>query len=804
MSSKTKITIEAVLPSVDDSHDKCIARLRDLLRAKAGIQKAHRLERSEEEPARLCIHFDPRLITAGEVRMHAERAGMNLEELYGHVVLDVAPMHQRKARSLSEELRHFEGVLEARLSSTGKARVEYVRAETDEAKIRERLEELAGASEEPHDHSHGEIFGVSLELVFSGLSGLALLVGWLAPKFMAAPSWVALSLFVAAYFFGGTFPLREAISNLRRRRFEIDFLMLVAAVGAAVLGAWAEGALLLFLFSLGHALESFAMGRAKRAIEALSELAPKIATVRRGGNVLDIPVEELRVGDIALVKPNERLAADGFVVEGESAVNQAPVTGESVPVDKRPVKDTDAATSDTNIIPPESRVFAGTINGSGALEIQVTRAAKDSTLARVVRMVSEAETNQAPTQVFTDRFERIFVPTVLIGAVLAMFAWVVVDESFAASFYRSMALLVASSPCALAIATPSAILSGVARAARSGVLVKGGAPLEQLGRLKAIAFDKTGTLTEGKPRLVNVVTAEGVEDAELLRVAVGVESLSDHPLAAAVVRDGTARLGATPPAEASKLRSITGRGVQAEVEGELTFIGKDDLFNEVEGAPVPEGLRNRIADLESEGRTTMVVRRGGRYLGVLGLMDTPRPAAAAVVKELRELGIQRMLMISGDNQQVAEAVAQEVGLDEAYGDLMPDDKVRTIRELRARDEVAMVGDGVNDAPAMANATVGIAMGAAGSDVALETADVALMADDLTRLPFAVGLSRATSRIIRQNLWMSLGAVAVLVPATIAGLGIGPAVVVHEGSTLVVVFNALRLLAFKETTMKPLG
>jgi len=798
MTEKTTLTVEALLPNVGEGHDECIVRLAESLEAKTGIGKAHQLEQPRDEPQRLCIHFDPLLVTAGEVRMYAERAGMSLDQMYGHVVFNVSPMHQRRARSISKELSKVAGVMDAQLAADGTARIEYVRAETDEATIRARLEDLAGVSEDPHDHSHGQVFGVSTELVFAALSGLMLLAGWLAPRLTPAPAWLVLGLLLAAYVFGGAFPLREAVANIRGRRFEIDFLMLVAAAGAAFLGAWAEGALLLFLFSLGHALESFAMGRAKRAIEALSELAPKSATVRRNGDVVNVPIEELRVGDVALVKPNERLAADGFVVEGQSSVNQAPVTGESVPVDKSPVEDADAAADDPEGVHAESRVFAGTINGSGALEVWVTRAANDSTLARVVRMVSEAETNQAPTQVFTDRFERIFVPVVLAGAVLAMFAWLVVDETFGESFYRAMALLVAASPCALAIATPSAILSGVARAARGGVLVKGGAPLEQLGRLEAIAFDKTGTLTEGKPRLIDVVAAEGVGEAELLRVAVGVEALSDHPLAAAVVRDGKERLGERSPAPASSLRSITGRGVQADVEGEPTYIGKDDLFNEVKGEPLPESIKSRIANLESSGRTTMVVRRGARYLGVLGLMDTPRPAAAAVIKRLRALGIQRMLMISGDNQEVAQAVAREVGLDEARGDLMPDDKVRTVQQLRSEGEVAMVGDGVNDAPAMANATVGIAMGAAGSDVALETADVALMADDLARLPFAVGLSRATSRVIRQDLWMSLGAVAVLVPATIAGLGIGPAVVVHEGSTLVVVFNALRLLAFQES------
>lgn len=798
MQKKVVTALSGLLSGVEEVDEQRVAILGDLLESKTGVGKAHVLERSEEEPQRLCIHFDPRLVSARVVLMHARRAGLTMEQEYGHLELTARPMHERKARRVASELRTMEGVVDAVVSPEGAVRVDYAHASAEPQAIRSRVERLTDIEETAHDHEHGSVFGVSTELLFAAVSALALVLGWLGQKLGFLPPAVALGFTGAAFFFGGAFPLREAFANLRQGRFEIDFLMLVAAAGAAFLGEWTEGALLLVLFSIGHALEGFAMGRAKRAIEALAELAPKVATVRRDGGVEEVPVESLQLGDIVLVKPNERLAADGVVVAGESAVNQAPVTGESVPVDKRPIEDVAGRGAETSDPPPESRVYAGSINGSGALDVRVTRAASDSTLARVVQMVSEAEVNQAPTQAFTDRFERVFVPAVLAGALLSMFAWVVVDETFAASFYRSMALLVAASPCALAIATPSAILSGVARAARGGVLVKGGAPLEQLGRLEAVAFDKTGTLTEGRPRVVDVVPEEGVEEGELLQVAVGVEALSDHPLAAAVVRDGTARLAGQSPAKASNLRSITGRGVQADVGGEPTFVGKDDLFDEVEGEAVPESLKLRIDQLEARGRTTMVVRRGARYLGALGLMDTPRPEAKAVVAELRDIGIQRMLMISGDNQRVAEAVAREVGLDEAHGDLMPDDKVQTVKKLRAKDPVAMVGDGVNDAPAMANATVGIAMGAAGSDVALETADVALMADDLTRLPFAVGLSRATSRVIRQNLWMSLGAVAVLVPATIAGLGIGPAVVVHEGSTLVVVFNALRLLGFRES------
>ena len=654
------------------------------------------------------------------------------------------------------------------------------------------------ASHQGHDHSHGGPFGDKSELAFALICGALLAVGWALEWRAIGRGWMPTALYVGAYAFGGYFTLREAIGNLRSRRFEIDTLMLVAAVGAAALGKWAEGALLLFLFSLGHSLEHYAMGRARRAIEALAELAPESATVRRDGATVEVAVADLAVGDVVLVRPNERLPADGFVTLGSTSVNQAPVTGESVPVDKRAVDDPKAALAEFDRLGPEHRVFAGTINGAGAIEIVVARRADQSTMARVVKMVTEAEAQRSPTQNFTERFERIFVPAVLALVFVLMFAWVVLDEPFAESFYRAMAVLVAASPCALAISVPSAVLSGVARAARGGVLVKGGGPLENLGTLSSIAFDKTGTLTEGKPQLTDVVVAEGATEQELLSVSLAVEQRSDHPLAAAVVTGARERLGPAAPAlQVSAVESITGRGVKAQLDGDAVQIGKPVLFGEIGGAALPPALAEANQRLVEAGRTTMIVRRGERYLGVIGLMDTPRPAAARVMKDLRALGIERLIMISGDNQRVAESVAREVGLTEARGDLMPEDKVETIKQLRASaGKVAMVGDGVNDAPAMANATVGIAMGAAGSDVALETADVALMADDLAQLPFAVGLSRQASRIIKQNLWVSLGVVAVLIPATLFGLGIGTAVIFHEGSTLVVVVNALRLLVYE--------
>ena len=825
MTKPLRIDIPLLLPEVTDAADLCVERLLAELSGREGVEKVHVVPATGSRPAQLCIHFNQSVLSLQRIRQLVNAAGAKVAEQVGHAAWTVDVTHARRARTLADLLRTMPGVLEANISASGAASMEFDRLVTSEQQIKRELERRSSAGEAEqsgnaghpghrhapgkheeaeagHSHSDGG-FWSGTELRFALASGALLLPGFLFEQFLVTPAWVPLATYMAAYVFGGWFTLREAIDNLRLKRFEIDTLMLVAAAGAAALGAWAEGALLLFLFSFGHALEHYAMGRAKRAIEALAELAPRVATVRRGEELVEIPVGDLALGDVVVVKPNSRLAADGFIVAGDSSIDQAPVTGESMPVDKRAVADAEIARANPEGIEPVHRVFAGTINGSGAIEIEVTRKSTDSVLSKVVRMVSEAETEQSPTQRFTDRFERIFVPAVLVLVGLLLFAWVVVDEPFRDSFYRAMAVLVAASPCALAIATPSAVLSGIARAARGGVLIKGGGPLENLGSLTAIAFDKTGTLTEGKPRITDVIPAEGVEEAELLRVAVAVESLSDHPLARAIAVDGRARLGQTDIPRASDLENLIGRGVKATLDTETVLIGKAEMFG-VEGvAALSPAMAQAIATLRDGGRTTMVVRRGAQDMGAIGLMDTPRVAAKAALARLREIGIRRMIMISGDHQKVAEAIAKEVGLDEAWGDLMPQDKVEAIKKLRAEAKVAMVGDGVNDAPAMASATVGVVMGAAGSDVAMETADVALMADDLSNLPFAVGLSRRTRSVILQNVYVSLGVVAVLVPATILGLGIGAAVAVHEGSTLLVVFNALRLLAYREPGRQPL-
>lgn len=855
MVQPTKLALELplILPDVEDSADRCVGRLIEALSGRPGIEHAH-IKESSDHQLQLCVHYDPGVISLSRLREIAHATGAQLSETYGHFLARIDSKHTRRARQLSADLRKLPGVVEAEVSPIGTIRIEFLRQQLSPADLRDAMASIIGddaqrldlgpqsstlktdaarvptgeeghppspatrhtgnaahaghahahddeqthGRDEEHKHEHSGIFGAHTELIFACLAGFLVLTGWLLDKYLAPAPWLPTALYVAAYFFGGYFTTVEALENLRQRRFEIDTLMLVAAIGAAALGEWAEGALLLFLFSLGHSLEHFAMGRARKAIEALAELAPETAHLKRGNVVEDISVKALQPGDIVVVKPNERLPADGVVVAGSSSVNQAPVTGESVPVDKQAIGEQSLGDMPFEHVPAAHRVFTGTINGAGALEVKVARLASESTMARVVKMVTEAEAQRSPTQQLTDKFERIFVPAVLCLVIVLMGACLVVNEPFSASFYRAMAVLVAASPCALAISVPSAVLSGIARAGRGGVLIKGGAPLENLGTLTAIAFDKTGTLTVGKPVMTDLVPAAGVAPDELLAILIAIESHSDHPLAAAVVE--AARQQIAPDRQipqATDVTSITGRGVQGMVNGEKVYVAKPVLFTETDGLSLSHELTQANEKLVQGGRTTMIASSGNRLLGVVGLMDKPRDVVPAVMAQLRELQVTRLIMISGDNQQVANAVAQAVGLTEARGDLMPEDKVEVIKSLRKQDgKVAMVGDGVNDAPAMANATVGIAMGAAGSDVALEAADVALMADDLTQLPFAVGLSRSTSRIIKQNLWVSLGVVAVLIPATIFGLNIGTAVLFHEGSTLVVVFNALRLLAYQ--------
>lgn len=841
--NKTRIDLDILLPEVPDERDECVARLVHALEGRSGIQKVHVVSDEGKEP-QLCFHYDPSYITIEKVAKLAKSAGAEITKKYGHVLLHVDGIrHQRHARLIEGTLKNVPGVLTGSVSGTGVIQIEFDQAQTNIDKIKsvfaktdvrvasvedvhahghehaEGHEHEAEHSHEDghdhkdghshdhaeggHNHSHGGIFGENSELIFSIICGALLGIGFGLHFIKDISSVIPLCFYIAAYFFGGFFTTKEAIEAISKGEFEIDFLMLVAAIGAAILGQWEEGALLLFLFSLGHSLEHYAMGKARKSIAALTELAPKTALLKQGGDTKEVKIEELKVGDVIVVKPNTKISADGVVVAGSSSVNQAPITGESIPVEKITVEDVNMDLATADKLDAKYRVFSGSINGNELLEIKVTKAANDSAISRLVKMVNEAQTQKSPTQHFTDRFEKYFVPAVLVLVVALCFAFLVIDEPFSKSFYRAMAVLVAASPCALAISTPSAVLSGVARAAKAGVLVKGGRPLEDLGTLTALAFDKTGTLTEGKPKLTQIVPLQSMNETDLLKTVVAVEALSDHPLAKAIVRDGTERLKGEQIPKALDLEAVLGKGIKAVLGSDKIYMGNLALFEALDENKPTEELVNDVRKLEGEGNTTMVVRKNDQYIGVIAVMDTPREEAKQALEQLKKIGIKRMVMLTGDNQKVAEAIAKEVGLTDAWGGLLPEQKVEAIKKLMAEEkEVAMVGDGVNDAPAMANSTVGIAMGAAGSDVALETADVALMGDKLLLLPFAIGLSRKAKGIIKQNLVISLGMVAILIPLTILGIAsIGPAVIAHEGSTLLVVFNALRLLAYKQPGAK---
>jgi Cd2+/Zn2+-exporting ATPase len=674
---------------------------------------------------------------------------------------------------VEHSLSRMDGVLSARVNYAAQTlSLEYDAHQTSRRAIVKRIGSLGyqiGAS------GGGSWLREHRELLQSLLAGVALVLGWAGGKWMGLPPIASEGLYLSAYVLAGFDVARHAWGALIARSFNYDLLMVLAAMGAAALGEFAEGALLLFLFSLGHALEERTMDRARSAIRALGQLAPKVALVRRDQKETEVPVDALEVGETVIIRPGVRVPVDGEVIAGQSSVDQAPVTGESVQVE----------------VGPGQRVFAGSINVNGALEVRVARLARDSTLARVMRLVERAQGQKSSVQLATEKFTRIFVPAVLVGVLAVIVILPLFGVPFREAFLRAMTLLVASSPCALALGTPAAVLAGVAQAARNGVLVKGSIHLENLGRLRVIAFDKTGTLTYGRPTVTGIIPLKpGLEEAELLRVAAAVESRSAHPLAEAIVRAAYERGLEIPHVEASA--ALTGRGARATVSGVPVWVGGLKLL---EGSHDYAEIRSRVAALESGGQTGLIVQSNGEVLGLLVIADELRLEVKAALEGLERSGVHHSIMLTGDSPQVAERIASQAGLSEYRASLLPEDKVDVVRALiREHGLVGMVGDGVNDAPALAEATVGIAMGGAATDVALEVADVALMADDLSKLPFAISLGRATQSIIQQNLWIAAGVIAGLVALALTGhAGIGLAIFLHEGSTLLVVINALRLL-----------
>lgn len=627
-----------------------------------------------------------------------------------------------------------------------------------------------------------------LELSATIITFVTMMVG-LALELLDGSEGLMLTAYVIAYVAGGVFGLKAGIESLRRFSIDVDLLMVLAAIGAALVGAYFEGAMLLFLFSLSNVLQTYAMDRTRNAIRSLMALRPAEATVRREGQMMTLPIEAIEVGEHMLVKPGERLALDGIIVEGRSSLDQAAITGESIPVDKI----------------PGDKVLAGSINQQGSLDVEVTHLAADTTLAKLIKLVEEAQSEKAPTQRFIEKAEQYYALGVIMMTIVAIIIPVVwMSESFETTFYRAMTLMVAASPCALVISTPATVLSAIGNGARKGVLFKGGAYVEKAADIKVVAFDKTGTLTMGKPEVTDVVVCDrnwaGDED-RLLQLAAAVEARSEHPLAAAIVT--AAKKRELLLAEATAFQSETGLGVMAAVGEQQIAVGNQRFFNKWE----IEGLETAVPQLQAlqdEGKTAVLVAdvtedtQVAHVLGILAIADVLRPDVAQVIQRLKAEGIDHVAMLTGDNERVAQAIGKLAGIDAVYADLMPEDKMNVLKQLS--DEygpVAMVGDGVNDAPALATADIGIAMGAAGTDVALETADIVLMSDDLSKVSYLIGLSHKTRQTLTQNLVFALGVIVVLVTAVLGvGIALPLSVIGHEGSTVVVSLNGLRLLRYE--------
>jgi Cd2+/Zn2+-exporting ATPase len=577
-------------------------------------------------------------------------------------------------------------------------------------------------------------------------------------------------------------PIRRAWNAVRGRSLDINTLMVLAVIGAAILAEWAEAAAVVWLFGASQWLESRSVGRARRAIRSLMRLAPDDVLIRRGDEDVRVPTGDVRPGDIVIVRPGDRLAVDGVIVAGESLLDQAPITGESLPVDKR----------------AGDEVYAGSINGTGALDVRATRPASDSTLARIIHLVERAQSRRAPVQSYVDRFARRYTPAVVIAAVLVAVVPPLVSagvdvaaRDFAQWGYRALALLVVACPCALVISTPVSIVSAITGAARKGVLIKGGASLERLAAVRCVAFDKTGTLTHGRVAVTDVLGVEGVSSDGVLSVAAALEARSEHPIGRAIVSHARGAGLFVSPGES--FRSFPGLGAEAMVAAAPAVVGSHRLFEERQLCT--PALHARVDELHQRGSMPVLVSHGGEPLGVIGLADGLRGGGREVVTQLRAEGVNRVVMLTGDAGANAAGIAHAADVDEAHAELLPGDKVDQLARLRARfGPVAMVGDGVNDAPALAAADVGIAMGAAGTDIALETADVALMSDDLARLPYVLRLGRRTLARVRQNVAIAIGLKLAFVILAATGVAtIWMAVLADTGASLIVTANGLRLL-----------
>ncbi len=678
---------------------------------------------------------------------------------------------------LERHLRHLPGL--ERFSAdvmSGRLRVAHDSARLSAAQVAEAVAATGMRAWLEHEQPVAASIGSGRRRVVAVAASGALFAAGLLADALHLPAWTAPGLYGLSIAAAASLTARRALAAARSRSLDINVLMLVAVAGALALGEWSEASAVIFLFALAQWLETRSMERARRAIRSLMELTPGDALVRRGDVERRVSLDEVAVGDTLVVRPGERIALDGVVAAGASEVNQAPITGESMPVEKS----------------AGAEVFAGSVNGHGALEVRVTRLRGDTTMARIIALVEVAQAQRAPSQAFVERFARYYTPAVLVGAAaVAAVPPLALGQPFGPWFYRALVLLVISCPCALVISTPVSFVSALAGAARRGVLVKGGAHLEKAAALRAIALDKTGTLTRGRPEVVAVLPLNGTSPAKLLGLAAALEARSEHPIARAIAARAAAEGAALPPGE--RFRALPGLGAEAEIDGARVLVGNARLF-------ASRGLGSPAIDAEVErlgrqGVTPVLVGRDGAAIGIIGVADRPRETGRAAVAALRRAGFAHIVMVTGDNERTARAIADDLGVDEVRAGLLPADKVEAVRDARKRfGAVAMVGDGVNDAPALAAADLGIAMGAAGSDAALETADVALMSDDLMKLPYLARLGRLTLFNVKTNVAVSLGLKALFLALAVAGAAtLWMAVVADMGASLLVIANGLRLL-----------
>lgn len=616
------------------------------------------------------------------------------------------------------------------------------------------------------------------------VSLLFLLIGWISGQLNGEENISTVLAYAASILVGGYRLFITGLKNLIRLQFDMKTLMTVAIIGAAFIGEWGEGATVVILFAISEALETYSMDKARHSIRSLMDIAPKEALIRRGNNEFIVEVDEIQIGDIMIVKPGQKIAMDGVVIKGTSSVNQASITGESVPVSKEVDDD----------------VFAGTLNEEGLLEVRVTKHVDDTTIAKIIHLVEEAQAERAPSQAFVDRFAKYYTPLIMLVALgVAVLPPLLFDGDWSKWVYQGLAVLVVGCPCALVISTPVAIVTAIGNAARNGVLIKGGIHLEEMGAIKAIAFDKTGTLTKGIPVVTDYLPQTNQDPDELLTAIAALENGSQHPLASAIMKKAEEEHLSYQTLEIEGFTSITGKGIKGQIKGVTYYVGSPNLFEETLADGIPSSLKNKITGLQNQGKTVMVVGTSEEVLALLAVADEVRENSKEVIKHLHSLGIQKTIMLTGDNLGTANAIGKQVGVSNIQAELLPQDKLTFIKDLRNQYErVAMVGDGVNDAPALAASTIGIAMGGAGTDTALETADIALMADDLGKLPFTLKLSRNALKIIKQNITFSLAIKLLALLLVIPGwLTLWIAIFADMGATLLVTLNGLRLLRVKD-------